>query len=124
MAPEAAGQILVNVPQLIDEFAPLFLSKSQLEPFVAGIRWAAMQLALVNPDVVRPLIPDLFASLESQDVYERTYAAAALVRVGAADAQNSIRPLLDDETVITTYDLNTGDLVSMTAGSFVREILH
>jgi hypothetical protein len=48
-APEAIGEILANVPPLIDEFAAVLFSFIEEEPFERGVHWAIARISQIAP---------------------------------------------------------------------------
>jgi len=122
MAPEAAGWILVRVPQLAEEYTQVLLSKRWLEPFRGGVRWAAFQLSAVRPDLIMPLVDDISTSLESRDTVERAFTAALLVRMRAVDYGKLPASLREDKDWLDVYDFESGRLESMTVGEFLEAL--
>jgi len=49
-APQAIGEILYNVPDLIPEYGPILTSYFDEEPFEVGSRWGVARAALKNSD--------------------------------------------------------------------------
>ena len=48
-APEAIGEILANVPTLIDEFAAVLFSFIEEESFERGVHWAIARVSQIAP---------------------------------------------------------------------------
>jgi hypothetical protein len=117
-APEMIGEILVNVPTLIDDTADILPSFIKEEPFERGTHLAMVRVASVD---ARPFVksaPDIAESLSDSDPLIRCYAAMILGNIGDNRFCDSVRALSDDNTAVTMYDFETGNLYE----TEVREI--
>jgi HEAT repeat protein len=122
-APEAAGEILANVPELADEFARLVAAFINLEPFVHGVHRALARVAEARPGAVAYLAPYLEHALESADAVIRAHAAVALAHVDPEGSRGRLVALLDDSDTLLAYDRSSGTAGRVPVGRFVREHL-
>ncbi len=118
-APEAIAEILVNVPELIPEYAPLLTGYLWEEPFERGIRFAIFRLASERPEtrqIFASCLGDLIKSLESPSESIRGYSLLAL---------KPLRRQLDESgfelpdvapATIPFYNFHTGELRQITIG--------
>lgn len=120
--PEAIGEILANAPSLIPEYLGPLGSYRVEEPFEAGTYLALARIAAVAPDAVSVIAEVLLPGLTDPDPRIRAHAALALGRIGHAAARPGIAALLVDETPITTYDTDTGELHATSVGALARSI--
>ena len=119
-APELIGEILVNVPDLIPEYADLFLSFLREEPFERGTHFAVYRVAQVNPKPFANRASELIDSLADFDPAIRAYAALTLGTLMKSGDSHILQPLFDDDSQLQHYDIGSGDLVTMTVGDAAR----
>jgi hypothetical protein len=81
-APEAIGEILANVPDLIGEYADILFSFWDESPFERGVHWAAARLSSVKPSTLTKYLGRLKRDLESSDIAIRLHSATALKNLG------------------------------------------
>jgi len=117
-APELIGEILVNVPGLIDEYAHLLPSFFHEEPFERGAHHAVYRVATVNGKPFGDTIPLLKQSTIDRDPATRTYAALTLIHLGSAN-DIDFESLKNDSAALTRYDFDTGELQRTTVGATV-----
>lgn len=102
--PEVIAEVLVNVPELVDEYAgklPHFLDE---EPFERGTHWAIARIAREYPDAFPALTGQMRQSLDADDPYYRAYAMMALDALGDVEALSSLNGLRNDGTALQLYD--------------------
>ena len=115
MAPQALGEILRNVPQLIDEYAPMLPPFLIEEPFEAGTRIAISRIAEIRKDVFpQPTIKKLVQTLNDPDPTIRGTSIIALKALEAAFPEDKLKKLLDDKTSIEIYDFTAGSMAQVT----------
>ncbi len=119
-AAEAIGEILYNVPVLIDEFGQLLLSYLDEEPFERGAHWAVARVASIRPDIYRERLDELLPSLESDDAYIRAFALQALMRIDAEGSKKHTARLDRDKAIISYYDYEDGELREATVDTMVQ----
>jgi HEAT repeat protein len=109
--PEAIGEILVNVPQLISEYVSMLGCRYDEEPFEAGTFLALARVAAQQPQQVALLVPQLRAGLGSADPTIRANAARIVKLTGAPRAEvDGLTEVLSDQTPLTVYDHVDGTL--------------
>ena len=119
-AAEAIGEILYNVPILIDEFGQLLLSYLDEEPFERGAHWAVARVASLRPDIYRDRLDELLPSLESNDAYVRAFAISALLRINAEGSKKYTARLIKDRAVFSYYDFDDGALHEASVDKFIQ----
>jgi len=125
-APEAIGEILFNVPELISEYGhmlPPFLIE---EPFEAGTRIAIARVALKKPDCFDLTIArQLIESLSDPDPAIRGSSINTLGIIGRDlnDARQRIEEMTDDESSFEMYNHLTGELKTVTVSEIAREFV-
>ena len=121
-SPEIIGEILINVPQLIDEYAAMFLSYLDEEPFEIGSHLAIYRVASVNPEPFIERVTELAGSTENHDPHIRIYTLLALGKIDGKLFQTAADKLSDDESAVTMYDFETGLIANSTIGQIVKNI--
>jgi hypothetical protein len=123
-APEAIGEILINVPDLIDEFAHILPSFLWEEPFERGIRCAIYRVGGMRPEtrvIYAGCIGDLIKSLGHDSESIRGYSLFALKPLREQiEASGFALPEVEAATV-PMYNFDTGQLRQETIG--VSDIL-
>lgn len=118
-APEAVGEILYNVPSLVDKFAHILPSYFKEEPFERGAHWAVARVASVRPDVYQELVALIAGSLDDADPHIRVYTVWALRAIGDRDTVSRIEGLAEDPGEVRFYDFETGQFRTTTVGEVV-----
>jgi hypothetical protein len=122
-APEAIAEILVNVPRLIDDYAPLLPPLMDLEPFPRGVSWALARLSAVRPKVFENSTEVLLESLSSSDPHIRGCGLRTLGQMQFRDTDNRIPNLSDDGERYEWYDPDTGEMsLNRVADDYARVI--
>ena len=116
--PEVIGEILVQVPDLRTEFAPLLPPYLLEKPFERGAAWALARLARIQPALWQGREEELSTALADPDPFVRAHVAVALEALGRAEA----RSLSEDRTPISVYDLSAGILKRTTVGTLMAAI--
>ena len=111
-SPEAIGEILLNIPGLIDEYGKLMVPFFHEEPFERGAYFAVARLAGIKPEFFMEFREELAAAVGTPDPYIKGYAVMALVALDGVSAldEERIRILKNDETLLTMYDFHAGTL--------------
>jgi len=122
-SPEMIGEILVNVPSLIEEFGLLLTAYFHEEPFERGSYLAVARIAAVNPQPFTGIIPDLREALVGHDAVIRCHAATALWNIDSSDNPSVIEPLKRDSSPVTFYDYKRGIPVETTVGRFIESLM-
>ena len=119
-APELIGEIIVNVPILIPEYAGLLLSFLREEPFERGTHFAIYRVAQINADPFVDRLSELVNSVSNPDPAIQAYSALALGTMKEQDFRRVLKPLLKDHSQLQHYDVRCGDFVTMTVGEAAR----
>ncbi len=118
-APEAIGEILVNVPDFIPEYAHLLPAYIWQEPFERGIRFAIYRVATMRPET-RPIfascLGDLVKSLEHDSEDIRGYSLLALKPLRQQLDQSGFSIPDVPPATIPVYNFETGELRQITIG--------
>lgn len=109
-APEAIGEIIYNVPELIDEFGTLLPSFFHEEPFEHGSRLAVARVARLKPGIFSNAVEELRHTLDHDDPAMRGYSILALRAIGDRVDIARAKKLSDDDSYISLYDHQTGQL--------------
>jgi len=120
---EAIGEILMNVDRLIGEFVMILHSFHQEEPFEAGTYRALARVASLEPERVAPFVVFLQRGLTDPDPRIRAHAARILALVNAPRADHPAwDDVLADDTPLTVYDHDTGELRETTVAAHARGV--
>lgn len=122
-SPEMIGEILVNIPDLIDEYGKLLTAYFREEPFERGAHLAVSRMATVNPDPFVDSVSELRASLDNPDAAIRFHAASALWTIDKKDNRSFIEPLLNDTGPLTLYDFHAGAIIRTTVREAVTALI-
>jgi len=122
-APETIGEILVNVPSLIQEFGELLPAFFHEEPFEIGAHLAVCRIASKNPEPFMKYSDALFDSLANPEPRIRAFSILALNKIAMAKSIAEAKKMIDDETSVTFYDFNTGMMVQTTIRNIAKNIL-
>jgi hypothetical protein len=109
-APEVIGEILVNVPVLIPEYAELLPHYFDEEPFERGAVLAFLRVGTVDPKLIERHADQLVELMAASDPEIRWVVQKALALIHRAPKQS---PGADQ---ITLYDFDSGELVTQTWG--------
>jgi len=122
-APEAIGEILRNVPELIAEYGhmlPPFLIE---EPFEKGTRIAIARVAEIDKACFdKPVIKKLIQTLNDPAPNIRGTSIIALKALGAEEAREQVRALADDNAIFNSYNFVTGEIDQITIGKLASDI--
>ncbi len=117
--PEALGEILVNVPQLIGEYVTMVACRHDEEPFEAGTFMALARIAAEQPRQLVPFVAQARAALTHPDPIIRVNAARILRLTGTKRAAgDGLATVLSDQTLISVYDHAVGALRETTVAEY------
>jgi len=119
-APEAIGEILTNVPQLIDEYGLVLASFVSEEPFERGVRLAIARAAKHKRLPFNPVAAKIAATLDDENPEMRAASVLALKALGDITFSPQVSRLEDDNSEVTLYDFNTGKLENVTVSNLVK----
>lgn len=128
-APDVIAEILVNVPELIEEFAAPLLDHLDSEPYRHGVYRAIVRIAALKSDPFLQLTDLLTKSLHFSDPLIRGCSLLALVRISKENAlhllQNPVESAFwrGDSEPFRLYDFCTGSFQVLTLASIGAEIL-
>jgi len=123
-APQAMGEILVNVPVLLGQFGGPLAALLTRSPFETGAHWAVARVATACPDAFAGWRDVLVTSLHASEPFRRALAAMALVAMKNADlVAADDEDLREDETAVRLYDFTAGDFVTLSVGRLVTVTL-
>lgn len=122
-SPELIGEILVNVPVLIPEYATLLLSFLREEPFERGTHFAVYRVASVDPKPFAESASELLDSLKDPDPAIRAYAVLALKAIRGGPNGYAASELQADKSRFMLYDFDTGQLHKRTMDYVLGEAL-
>jgi hypothetical protein len=123
-SPEMIGEILVNVPRLIEEYAGLLMAFVKEEPFERGSHLAIYRVATVDPEPFAEGVEKLTDSLDHSDIYIRAFSVMALGEIDPVQIKRVERKFSGATGNIDIFDFETGRLETTDLKSIVREILN
>ncbi len=114
--PELIACVIMEVPELMDEYGKILSSFLVEEPFVQGAHWALSRLVKINTEVYRDekVVDTLKKSLGDSDPAIRAYAADVL-KVLDADFHVRITENELDGQSFYEYDFTSGDFLERSA---------
>ncbi|MCK5124658.1 MAG: hypothetical protein KAR42_00235 [candidate division Zixibacteria bacterium] len=122
-APEIIGEILVNVPSLIEEYGEILLSFLQEEPFEIGSHIAIYRIASVNPKPFIKRVHELTGSLNQPDKHIRAYTILALGEIDPEQIRMVEKEFVSEAEEIRIYDFKTSQLKTTDLGLVVGKVL-
>ncbi len=122
-APEAIGEILVNVPKLRDKFIPILCSFIQEEPFEQGVHRAMYRMSKLDPDMLPDMPVELIESLDDPDPVIRGCACEIVGTLQIYAAEDKVKSLLYDNTEYKLYDFESREFVHKSVGSAATDAL-
>lgn len=120
-APEAIGEILRNVPVLLEEFGPILCSFLRESPFERGVHSALSRIITLKPKLFAGLRADLIQSLNDPDQSIRGFALLALKGIGPRSPDMPATALLSDHAAFFAYDWEAGTMKSLTVSEITRQ---
>jgi HEAT repeat protein len=120
-SPELIGEILVNVPALIPEYAELLISFLREEPFERGAHLAVLRVAGVDAETFDGNVSEFAKSLDDPDPEIRRCAALTLIAMGSGTHQDAVGGLRDDREQVRFYDFKEGVLREAAIGQVIKE---
>ncbi len=120
---EMIGEILVNVPVLIPEYADVLLAFLHEEPFERGTHLAISRAAQVNPKPFVERVSELASSLANPDPAIRAYTVLALGALKKSSYNSVLKRLTEDDSRIQYYDMSSGNLVTLTIGEVASKAI-
>ena len=119
-APEVIGEILVNVPELIPEYANILAEHMNEEPFERGTYSAMARVARIKPGVYSAYSGELRKSLGNKDPYIRASAVKILNNLNSSSGKAEIAKLIGDKTMVRVYNFTNGKFDEITIGDLAE----
>jgi len=123
-SPELIGEILVNVPELIEEYGRLLPAYFHEEPFEQGSHLAVARSAAINSAPFADFVEDLNNSLEDSDSAIRCHAASALHDIDPGNHKSRLEKLSRDSSPVELYNFENGQLEKTTVARVVEKVLN
>jgi hypothetical protein len=121
-APEAIGEILFNVPDLIEEFGLILASFVDEEPFEVGVRLALARVAPENYKPFMGITDKLSETIASDIVAMKASSLIALNELKIYPEKSAIEELIDCEDTFEVYDFRDGVIKTVRIADLVSEI--
>lgn len=118
-APDAAGEIIKNGPDLFGQFTPRVLSFFEDDAHRRGVIWAVGRIGKRNPELIQDVVPKLIAALGDADPEIRGMAAWTLGEIGVQDAVLELSRLREDYNTAVIYE--AGKLWQRTVGAVAMD---
>lgn len=122
-APQVIGEMVANVPTLVNEYAHRLPAFFVEEPFEKGAYWAVARISEQSPVVFRPFIPNLIKGCADEDPDIRYHSLTALNRVDPTTVEDAARRLADDDAEVRLYDRDRKDFSKATIADLAADIL-
>jgi len=122
--PEAIGEIIYNVPVLIEEYGPILVSFLNEEPFEAGTRNALARIGSIAPEILMKSVPVIAKSLDNEDPCIRGFSVKALQAMEDISAHEKIETMTEDHAELDDYDFATGELLRVRVSKLASRYLN
>jgi len=121
-APEAIGEILANVPDLISEYSKLLFSFIKEEPFEKGVHRAVYRIVALHPgSLVLPVI-QISQSLDDPDPSIRGYASLIMASMRYEIPSERLDRLRHDDSAFRHFNPEKREFETRIISDLVREI--
>ena len=121
--PEVIAEVLLRVPDLIDEYGRMLANFLWEEPFERGAYFAVSRIAAVAPELFEDCHKEITDGLSDEDPAIRAFALSALDAVDPKSAQRFAESLIEDDASYTFYDFETHRMQTRTVGQNAGTIL-
>lgn len=121
-AAEMLGEIVAGSPDLFTDIVPIIWSFKEELMFRAGVVWAMGRIALVRPDLVRFIEPELPALLSDENPTVRGYAAWVCGILASGFCSEALEKLRADSGPVPFY--RERQLAVRTVAELAGEALH
>ncbi len=122
-AGEVLAEIIINVPQLKDEYSKMLPPLMELEPFQRGIHWAMAAVAQENKGIFEGEQSLLLESLSNKDPYIRAMAVICLSSMKESEAEKELEELQDDDSLFRAYDTKSGSFFETSVDEITKNLL-
>jgi hypothetical protein len=113
-SPSAIGEILYNIPPLIDEFGRVLASFLREEPFEKGAHWAMARILPLNNKLVYEYTNEFVKSLDDKNPAIRGYSLMILKPLNFSILGEKREILAGDTASFLNYDFAIGDFKTIT----------
>lgn len=123
-APEMLGEIISGDPDAFDDIIPILWSFKGEEMFRAGIVWAMGRVAMVRPEFIAFIMPELAEMLADANPVVRGYAirAAGFLQAISPVGGEQISKLMGDISPVPFYE--NGELLTKTVRELAEKFIH
>jgi hypothetical protein len=122
-APEAVAEILVNVPELMDEYAALLPQYLDEESFALGACSALARIAELKPEIIRSHVDRLINLLGHPNPQMRAFSLIAICNADIHLSKRVLDDLVRDGSGAKLYDFDSGELVDATVGRLALQMI-
>ncbi|MFC2171183.1 DVU0298 family protein [Acidobacteriota bacterium] len=113
-APQAMGEILAEVPELVREYVPVLASFVHEEPFEAGTLWALWRIGPDARDEIKERQHEFLELLQGQDPQILGHAIILANAWGMAPKGDVIQKVIERGGSFTLYDYRQDRLIEKT----------
>ena len=113
-APEALSEILLRIPELIVEYAPIVASNIELEPFPVGVHLFIARISSIDRVVFSDFAEYLSGSLNNDDPRIALFAGLALLNIDDRLYRQEVSGLSSDERKVNIYNFVTNSIEIVT----------
>ncbi len=122
-APQVIGEMVANVPTLVNEYAHRLPAFFVEEPFEKGAYWAVARISEHRPEVYRAISSKLVAATADSDPAIRYHSLLALSRIDPSAARDAALPMVDDDGEVRWYDRTCKELVTSRISEFAQTLI-
>jgi len=119
---EAIGEILINVPELVNDFWNILVVYTKEEPFERGSYRALFRLAGEYGKLGDDIIEAFVNGLSESDPAIRIYSLLGLSRIGADETEIADR-LVGDNATAEIFDNETGEFKTHIVAETASDVL-
>jgi HEAT repeat protein len=120
-APEAIGEILLKVPDLIPDYGFVLASFISEEPFESGVHRAMARMIPEKPKFVNEITDKFIDSLNDDNPAVRGNAAYILASLNPDLLDGFSNKLESDDSVYNEYDFEQGEIIDITVAQRFRQ---
>jgi len=121
-APESIGEVLLNVPHLIDEYGLVLASFYEEEPFERGVHRALARISQLQPGFLKDLSPSLESSFNNPDPAIRAFTFSIMNNLNIEISELIYNRLVDDKIKFEFYDYDMGLIKTICVSDYLEEI--
>jgi len=121
-APESIGEILFNVPSLIDEYGLVLASFQKEEPFERGVHAALARISRLQPDFLNSISENLESSFNNSDPAIKTFTFQIFKYMNIEIKDFDIKNLTADGSEFEYYNYESGLLEMVSVSDYIEKI--